>query len=168
MTVTLSEPKDSVSCVAFLDEGSAVTLVTTEIAGKIGCTVKPQKLWIQTMNGISEHTAEKVSFEVQGSSFPLEEPKKHKLQDVYAVSTLPLGPQIFSEEQICERCPTVYALSSYSGKKATSLDWFRQCRSHRRSEFHSSYQERSIFTVYRTQMIHHRKRNCFQFIGTHV
>ena len=65
VTVTLSEPNDIVSCVAFLDEGSDVTLVTTEIARKIGCTGKPQKLRIQTMDGISEHTAEKASFDVQ-------------------------------------------------------------------------------------------------------
>ena len=105
VTVTWSKPKDSVSCVAFLDEGSAVTLVTTEIARRIGCSGKQQKLRIQTINGIFEHTAEKVSFEVQESSFPQEEPKKHKLQDVYAVSTLPLGPHMVSEEQIFERYP---------------------------------------------------------------
>ena len=61
VTVTLSGLKDRVACVAFLDEGSADTLVTTEIAlaRKIGCTGKPQELRIQTMNGISEHTAER-------------------------------------------------------------------------------------------------------------
>ena len=168
VTVTSSEPKDIVSCVAFLDEGSDVTLVTTEIARKIGCTGKPQKLRIQTVNGISEHTAEKVSFEVQGSSFPQEEPKKHKLQDAYAVSTLPLWPQMVSEEQVFERYPEckqyTHCLPTL-GKKATSLDWFRQCRSDRRPEFHFSYQERTIFTVYRTQMDHHRKRFFFFFTG---
>ena len=70
VTVTLSGPKDSGSCVAFLDEGSAVTLVTTEIVRKIGCTGKPQKLEIQTMNGlISEHTAEKFLLKYKDRAF---------------------------------------------------------------------------------------------------
>ena len=99
VTVTLSGPKDSASCIAFSDEGSGITLVTTEIALKIGCTGRPQKLQIQTMYSITEHTAKMVSFEVQDRAFHRKNLRSTNFKMFMQSQRFPLGHRCLSRNK---------------------------------------------------------------------
>lgn len=51
-------------CLAYLDEGSAITLMTNDTARQIGCSGESTTLSVQAIDGISQQEEEKVSLQI--------------------------------------------------------------------------------------------------------
>ena len=84
--VRVQGPEKAVDCIAYLDEGSAITLMKTSLAEEIGCGGETTPLRILTLNGISEQVAKKVTANIQSSDTS----QSFDLNPVYAVEHLPL------------------------------------------------------------------------------
>ena len=90
VVVKLLGPKGGkVECVAYLDEGSSVTLMSGSLASELGVDNSGLKcdLKLQTLNGPKSDKAEKLSVFVQNVGTG----NKFKLNDVYSIKELPLG-----------------------------------------------------------------------------
>ena len=85
--VRVQGPEKAVDCVAYLDEGSGITLMKTSLAEEIGCEGETTPLRVLTLNGISEQVTKKVTANIQSSDTS----QSFVLNPVYAVEHLPLG-----------------------------------------------------------------------------
>lgn len=103
MPVELTGPKGTIKVVAFLDEGSKITLLEDEVANIIGLQGTPTNLclgWIKSKT--SNETSKKVNLEINGigknnSSF--------QMKNVWTTTNLHLLPQNMQLKKLKERFP---------------------------------------------------------------
>ena len=86
VTIDVTGPSKTKRCVAYLDEGSSITLISQNLAEEIGCRGRPHNLRMKTMCGTSEQQSRLVDVTI-GS---LKTGKKHRLADVVAIPVLAL------------------------------------------------------------------------------
>ncbi|XP_043209021.1 uncharacterized protein LOC122374380 [Amphibalanus amphitrite] len=86
VTIDVTGPSKTRRCVAYLDEGSSVTLMSQALADEIGCQGRQQCLRMKTMSGISDQEAMLVDVKVGN----VKTGKIHQLNDVFVISTLEL------------------------------------------------------------------------------
>ena len=99
VVIDITGPSKTRRCVAYLDEGSSVTLMSETLAEELGCRGRPHKLKMKTMSGMSEEESTLVNVNIGNVTTG----KKYQLSDVATISVLPLDRNPVSMETLGQR-----------------------------------------------------------------
>ena len=107
VVIDIAGPSKTRRCVAYLDEGSSVTLLSRSLAEEIGCRGRPHRLRMKTMSGISEEESKLVNITVGNVSTG----KQYRLSDVSTIPVLPLDKNPVSVKALGEKYGLVRELN---------------------------------------------------------
>ncbi|XP_062714715.1 uncharacterized protein LOC134291230 [Aedes albopictus] len=117
LPVTLYGKHGKINTLAFLDDGSSVTLIEQTIANSLGLDGRTESLWIQWTSGINKRIsdAQKVHMEISA----LGSDKRFKVGEAYTVEGLGLPEQSLDFEQLAEEFKYLKKLPVQSFQSAT-------------------------------------------------
>ena len=108
VVVELAGPKGKKRCVAYLDEGSSLTLISRELVEELGLAEHHRDLNMRTLSGVSKHSSSLVEVDVSnvrtGETF--------KLRDVFTLSSLSLGKEPVTVTKLRAKYPELIELPS--------------------------------------------------------
>ncbi|XP_043240250.1 uncharacterized protein LOC122390886 [Amphibalanus amphitrite] len=107
VVVRVHGPSVTRQCVAYLDEGSSLTLIESDLAEELGLDTMPDKMRIRTMTGVTEHEVGKLDLLVSSA----ETGNEFELKDAVAINKLELSRSPVTMTDLAKKYPLLETMA---------------------------------------------------------
>ena len=108
LVVELAGPKGKKRCVAYLDEGSSLTLISRGLVEELGLEERHRDLNMRTLSGVTKHSSSLVEVDVSN----VRTGETYRLRDVFTMSSLSLGKEPVTVTKLRAKYPELIEIPS--------------------------------------------------------